>query len=120
MLKLYVLLISYYIINQSFKFMCFFAYISISGECVIITIVFHSLLSFEINSITSTQVLLSSAQVGSSARINNGSVTRALAIDTLCCCQPDISLGKLLILSSNQTFLSASLALMYLSLLQTH
>jgi hypothetical protein len=100
--------------------MCLFANLLTSAECVIIRIVFHSSLSFAIISITSFQVLLSSAQVGSSHKIKSGLVTIDLAMATLCCCQPDISLGKELILSCNQTFIRASIAICFLILDGTH
>jgi len=99
---------------------CLFANLLTSAECVIISIVFHSSFSFAIISITSFHVLLSSAHVGSSQRISSGSVTIALAIATLCCCQPDISEGRELILSFSHTFISASIAFFFLIFAGTH
>jgi len=100
--------------------MCLFANLFTSAECVIMRIVFHSSFSFAIISITSFHVLLSSAQVGSSHSIKRGSVTIALAIATLCCCHPDISLGSELILSFKPTFISASIAFCFLNFAGTH
>ena len=41
-------------------------------------------------------VLESSAPVGSSARISLGRVTMARAMETLCCCPPESSVGRCL------------------------
>ena len=78
---------------------------AISCEWVIRMIVFPSLLSTLSNSITSSDVLESSAPVGSSASITLGLVTMARAIATLCCWPPESSLGRLLNFSQriNQT-----------------
>lgn len=74
---------------------CLFAYASMSFSWVIKMIVVPSLLSSIKRFITSSHVTLSSAPVGSSARIISGFTARALAIETLCCCPPESSFGLL-------------------------
>ena len=59
-----------------------------SGLCVTMIINLFLLISFS-NSMICTLVVLSSAPVGSSARMISGSLTSALAIATLCICPPD-------------------------------
>jgi hypothetical protein len=76
---------------------------------------FNSTKSF----IISSQVFVSSAQVGSSAKIIHGLIAKALAILTLCCCHPESSFGILSFLSSSPTFLKATNALFSLSFLGT-
>jgi hypothetical protein len=63
---------------------------------------------------TSTHVLESNAQVGSSARIIAGFHTIALAMATLCCCHQDNSFGLLFIFSTSPTFSSADIAISFL------
>lgn len=65
-------------------------------------------------------VLESSAPVGSSAKMIEGFITSALAMDTLCCSPPDNSLGLLAILCPSHTFSNALVALSILSALGTH
>jgi hypothetical protein len=84
------------------------------------TIVFHSLFSSTSKCIISSQVFVSRAHVGSSAKIIEGFIANALAILTLCCCQPDNSFGLLSFLSSSHTFLSARIAISSLFDLETH
>jgi hypothetical protein len=60
--------------------------------------------------IISSVVELSRFPVGSSARSISGLFISALAIATLCCCQPDNSQGLLRSFSHNQTFSSISAA----------
>ncbi|MDR1987257.1 MAG: hypothetical protein LBQ24_00330 [Candidatus Peribacteria bacterium] len=71
------------------------------------------------SSIISSQVFVSKAPVGSSAKIIQGFTAKALAIETLCCCHQLSSFGLLSILSDNQTFFSASIALFFLSVFGT-
>ena len=80
-----------------------------SGLCVTITTSRSLATSFS-RSMTWTLVSLSSAPVGSSARRISGSLTRALAIATLCICPPESWLGFLRIWSPRPTFSSASIA----------
>jgi hypothetical protein len=69
--------------------------------------------------ITSSQVFVSNAQVGSSAKIKAGSITIALAIATLCFCPHDNSSGLLVNLSSSHTFARAFIALCFACFLFT-
>jgi hypothetical protein len=71
-------------------------------------------------SIISYHVLESNAHVGSSAKMIDGLITKALAIETLCCSHQDISLGLLLILCPNHTFFRACMALSFLSFFGIH
>jgi hypothetical protein len=81
--------------------------------------VFHSCHNSVINHITSSPVFVSSAHVGSSAKIIAGFITKALAIAILCCCHQDNSFGLLFNLSFNHTLIKAFSALSSLSLLFT-
>jgi hypothetical protein len=101
------ILINYLIIFQSLITIQLFVLSAISFSCVITIIVFHSLFSLSNKSIISFQVLLSNAPVGSSANINFGSITKALAIATLCFCHQDNSFGILFIFPSNHTIFNA-------------
>ena len=85
-----------------------------------ITIVFPSLLSSVKSAIISSQVLVSSAPVGSSARISNGFVTMARAIEIRCCCHHESSFGILWSLFPSQTFMRASRARSSRSFFPTH
>ena len=71
-----------------------FAYEAISTSWVTTAIVSFS---FSFNNFKSSiipfPVLLSKLPVGSSAKINFGSIIKARRIATLCCCPPDILLG---------------------------
>ena len=80
-----------------------------SGLCVTI-IISLSLEIFLSISITCTLVTVSSAPVGSSARIISGSFTSARAMATRCICPPDISLGRLFSCDSRPTSASAFFA----------
>jgi hypothetical protein len=64
--------------------------------------------------------LESNAPVGSSAKIIEGLITSALAIETLCCSPQDNSFGLLSILCQSPTFSNALVALSILSDLGTH
>ena len=89
-----------------------------SALCVTMIMSLLSEIFFKI-SITCTLVSESSAPVGSSARIISGSLTRALAMATLCICPPDIWLGFLLIWSPRPTISRASTARLRRSVLDT-
>ena len=87
-------------------------YWAISGSCVTKTIVLPiSLFNFTKNSITSILVFVSRLPVGSSARINGGSLIMALAIATRCCWPPDIWFGMWSSLFSSPTIFKAAFAL---------
>gem|GEM_PF-2295146 len=88
----------------------------ISFSCVINMMVVQSLFSSSNSFIISTQVPVSKAPVGSSANIISGLIAMALAIETLCCCHHDNSLGLLCILSESPTFSKASVAIFFLLL----
>jgi hypothetical protein len=63
---------------------------------------------------------VSSAHVGSSARINSGLLIIALAIATLCCCHQESWFGNLSYISGSQTRSSISIAFSFLSLGEIH
>ena len=89
-----------------------------SGLCVTII----TSLSFDIFfniSITCTEVWVSKAPVGSSAKIISGLFTKALAIATLCICPPDNWFGFLCICSFNPTSSNALIAFCLRSFLLT-
>jgi hypothetical protein len=71
-------------------------------------------------SITSDQVFVSSAPVGSSASIIDGFATIALAMAIRCCCHQDSSLGLLYILPHKPIRLSAFIAFSFLSFIGIH
>jgi hypothetical protein len=73
-------------------------------------IVFHSLFNCSNKSIISSEVLVSNAQVGSSASIIVGEITKAQATDTLCFCPQEISFGIFFSFHFNQTFSNAFIA----------
>jgi len=95
------------------------AYLSASSElCVTITTSLSFATSFK-RSMTCTLVPVSRAPVGSSARRMSGSLTRALAIATLCICPPESWLGFLCPCSPRPTLSNASCALRLRSALET-
>ena len=61
-------------------------------------------------SMTSTEVSVSSAPVGSSAKMISGSLTMARAMATRCICPPESWLGRLCICSARPTCASAASA----------
>ena len=73
-----------------------FASCAMPLSCVIRTMVFPSSFSFCRKSSTSRLVRLSSAPVGSSARMTEGSPASARAMETRCCWPPDSWLGRFL------------------------
>ena len=74
-----------------------------------------SLCNLPNSSRTSRLVIGSKAPVGSSANINFGLVTKALAIATLCCSPPESVAGILLILSSKPSSTKISIAFLFAS-----
>ena len=89
-----------------------------SGLCVTIITRRSLATSFKIF-ITCTLVCVSSAPVGSSAKIISGLLTRARAIATRCICPPDISAGFFLSWSPRPTASKASFAFLRLSDFET-
>ena len=85
-----------------------------SGLCVTIIISLSFEIFFKI-SMTWILVFVSSAPVGSSAKIISGLFTKALAIATLCICPPESWLGFLWIWSLSPTSSKAFIALAFLS-----
>ena len=97
-------------IFPSRKFTILVAYSSASsGLCVTITTSRSLATSFR-RSMTWILVSLSSAPVGSSARISGGSFASALAMATRCLCPPDISLGMCPARFSSPTHSNSSMA----------
>src|SRR5829696_3285653 len=64
-----------------------------SGSWVTTTMVVPSRLSSWNSAISSTEVRLSSAPVGSSASSTFGALTSARAMATRCCCPPEVGAG---------------------------
>ena len=89
-----------------------------SGLCVTIITSLSLDISF-IKSIICTDVVVSNAPVGSSAKIISGLFTKALAIATRCICPPESSFGFLYAWSLRPTFSRTSNALCFFSFAPT-
>ena len=92
---------------------------AICASCVTMMMVWPSLCSAVKICITVSPLLLSSAPVGSSAKITSPPFIRARAILTRCCCPPLSLLGKFLVRSPSSSLFKSSTARLLRSLAPT-